>query len=238
HEDAGPLAVGQEHGEALVLGEDCLQLAHLGRVVDDQPVADRDRQLEASPEVLGAAGEHGQPAGARAVDPALDVLLDALEVVAHRVVAGLVLPLAHGTEHAVEVDLVVVRTHVAPTVDVEVARGDRRRCPFEAGELAHDFLVENGEAGRCPHETRMCSTRAVPAAPLGGPPWVPATLAAAEAIARAWPGSFTMSSATSRKARAASMSSTAAACRCSTISCARSSFIGLLSPRGPRRRRT
>ena len=63
HEEPGPLAVSKQHGKALVLGENRLQLAHLGSVVDDQPVANRNRQLEQPPEVLGAAREHRQASG-------------------------------------------------------------------------------------------------------------------------------------------------------------------------------
>src|SRR5437588_5448306 len=139
------------------------------------------------------------------------------------------LALAHGPEHALELDLVVVRADVPSPVHVEVTGGDGRAIALEGGKLAHDPLAEQACPRRRLHETRMCWTRCRSGAPGG--PWGraccwawPAAWATTDAMATAWAGSFTTSSAMSSMARAAAMSSRAAACRCWTTSWACSSY--------------
>ena len=65
HEELGPLLVGEQHADGLVLLHHRLELADRGRVVDHEARAHRLGQLDHLPEVGGGAGEDRQaPRGA------------------------------------------------------------------------------------------------------------------------------------------------------------------------------
>ena len=128
HEEPGPLAVGEEHTDRLVLAQHGLELADGGCVVDHDLGAHGHRELDDLPEVARRAGEDGQAAGGLAVDPAAHVRLDPLQVVVDGAVA--VGPLARIPEHGVELVLDVLVADEPTSVDVEVARGDRRLVPL------------------------------------------------------------------------------------------------------------
>src|SRR2546423_13454235 len=142
------------------------------------------------------------------------MLLDALEVVAHRVVTGLVLALAGTTQHVLEVQLVVVGPDVTLSVDIEITRHHGRVVIPVGRQLLHQVFGDPRH-----HDTLMRSMRApsLGTTPGGGPGGA-ILLAMVVARAIASLGSLTISSATSRRARAAAISSRAADCRCSTTS--------------------
>ena len=144
HEEPGPLAIGEQDADRLVLAQHGLELADRGRVVDDDLRAHRDGQLDDLPEVARRAGEDGQAAGGLAVDAPADVRLDALEVVVDGAVA--VGPLARVPEHRVELVLDVLVADQATSVDVEVARGDRRLVPPDPRELPDGVFGDEGHS--------------------------------------------------------------------------------------------
>ena len=145
HEHAGPLPVGEQDAEALVLVDDQLELADGGRVVHHQLVPDRHRQLHHPPERLGRAREDRQAPHVGPVEAPLDELGDAPEVIHHR---GVPVRLGPGVpQHQLDLTHHVALADAPPSVHVEVARGHRSRRSLEAGQFA-DLAV-----GDCGHGT-------------------------------------------------------------------------------------
>jgi hypothetical protein len=132
-EHAGPLAVGQQDTDRLVLPQHRLELADRRHVVDHHPGRDRDRQLDDLPEAVGGAGEDGQPPGAGPIDAAPDQPLDLRQVGLHRCLP--VRPRPRPFEDHLDLVFEVLVAGDAPAVDVEVAGRDRRPFPLHGGQL-------------------------------------------------------------------------------------------------------
>ena len=79
-EHPGPLTVGEQDRETLVLLAQSLQLSHLGTPVDNQLIAHGNRQLQGFPQARGRTGEQRQPPDPRAVQPTAYVGCDPLQV--------------------------------------------------------------------------------------------------------------------------------------------------------------
>ena len=144
HQDAGSLAVGQQHGESVEALRHRLELADRGRVVDHHPAAHRDRQRDHLPEVMGRAGEDGQPAGGGPVDAAAHVVLDALEVACHR--GRAVRPGSGRSQDPLELVLAVGPATQTPPVHIEVATGHRGVLPPEPGQLTNGSFGDHGHS--------------------------------------------------------------------------------------------
>ena len=143
HEHAGPLTIGEQHADALVLLEQRLQLAHARHRLDHELAGDPHGQLVDLPEPAGRAREHGQPARA-ATRHASHVLLHAVDVLAHRerrVAAGAAVQAGRPDELA-QLPLHLTVGRQPPTVHVEVAAGDRNRLAPEARQRPHRVLGE------------------------------------------------------------------------------------------------
>ena len=141
HQHAGPLAVDEQHPDALVLLGDRLELGHRRSLVDHHLAAHRNRQRHHLPEPVGRAGEHDQAAGRRTVDPGPHVLLEALEVALQRRGAARLRP--GRPQHPLELELVVAVAGQTPPVDIEVAGRHRSIDAPEPGQLANGGLGDH-----------------------------------------------------------------------------------------------
>ncbi len=167
HQDAGSLAVGQQHGEAVEALGHRFELAHRRRLVDHHPAAHRHRQGDHLPEVMGRAGEDGQPPRGGAVDATAHILLDALEVAGHR--GRTVRPGSSGAQDPFELVLAVGPATQTPPVHIEVATGHRGILPPEPGQFANGSFGDDGHGASRLSVPRGPDRRQTALAALGEP---------------------------------------------------------------------
>jgi hypothetical protein len=133
HEHAGPLAVGQEDSDGLVLAQDRLELADRRDVVDHHPGRHGHRQLDDLPQSVGGAGEDRQAPRARPVDAAADQPLDLRQVGLHRCLP--VRPRPGPLQDHLDLVLEVLVAGDPSAVDVEVTGRDRCPLPLHRSQL-------------------------------------------------------------------------------------------------------
>jgi hypothetical protein len=143
-EHPGPLLVGEQEAEALVLVDHGLELADRRRVVHDHLVPDGHGEFDHVPEVVGGAGEERDASRLRAVDARSQVLLHPLQVGGDRSVAA-VLRVCLSEQHLGRPDD-VLEADVLPAVDVQVDARDRGIQPLERCK-GSDVVLGDGDHG-------------------------------------------------------------------------------------------
>ena len=123
----------------------------------DHPGADRHRQLDHLPQVVGRAGEDGQAPDAGPVEAAADVLLDAPQVGAAPTARRR--PRLRTLQQDVDLVLEVLVAGQPAAVDVEVARRDRRPLPLDRCQLPDRGLGDGRHGASCCDRDRSGSVR-------------------------------------------------------------------------------
>jgi len=111
------------------VGEDGEQLGHVGRWFDADLVADPHRQEQRFEVALRGAGEHGDAASGGSANSLVDPPADLVEIGLHRDLHSLTElggAVAGGVAQMGDVRLVVGRTRIAVTIDIEVEAGHHR----------------------------------------------------------------------------------------------------------------
>ncbi len=141
--ELGPLLVGQQDADRLVLLQHRLELTHRRRVVDDHARPHRLGKLDHLPQVGGGTGEDRQPPRRTPIDAAPHEGLDASQVVVHGPVA--VRSLLGAAHHHIQLVLHILATHEPAPIDVQVAAGDRRAASYPC-ELPDGGFADDGHS--------------------------------------------------------------------------------------------
>ena len=145
HVQLRPLLVGQQHADGLVLLHHRLELAHRRGVVDDQAGCARaSGSSMTSQRSVAAQAKKASPRVARRSNPPFTNAS-----IRRRSSCTERWPLARCAglpQHAVELVLDVLVPHESPSVDVEVARGDRSDLASDPCELPDGGFGDDGHS--------------------------------------------------------------------------------------------